>query len=379
MKKLLVIAALAALASPAFASKARLNSLGNAEHLIDPQTTFNNPSHMLWMSDFVTFETGPTTPTYSAATPPSKSASSEGGFVRSAGDARYMAYLGRDSDLTGVARQSQGFLTQENPIDLMYAMKGTWNWGVGLSLSNSDKKSTSQKQNAYGLRLGASNDLWEVYATIGLGSTATGSTGATNPGFITDTTAKYTGTTGFKVGAAYKVENLYSYLKYFQDGYKYESSAGAGLNAAVNGASTVVSQLDLGVVDHNKIDGGQWFYGVALQIYQNKMDGAANAAANSKTDAQYLPFLLGLEYDAATWATLRASVTQNVLIGTTKTAGAAPSPADSVDTISNNTTVAGGLGLHLNKFVIDGSLAASTTGNANTANLLTNVALTYNF
>ncbi len=387
MKKLLLIAAIASLASPAFASKARVNALGNAEFLIDPQTTFNNPSYMAWMADYVTFETGPTNPTYSPGlfpniqpTVPTTSVGSEGGFVRSAGDAKYMAYLGRKSDLTAVSRQVTGFLGQENPIDLMYAMKGPLNWGVGVSLSNSDKKSATatvpaQKQNAYGVRLGVSNDIWEGYAVIGLGSSATGTSGLAAFGVIQDPDAKYTGTTGFKLGAAYKVENLYNYIKYYQDGYKIDSP----LNPGFSGFNSTQSQFDIGVVDHNKIEAGQWFYGVAFQMYQSKVEGTQSAIINVKNTAQYVPFLLGVEYDAISWATVRASVTQNVLIGSTKADDDTGPRPDAQDTVSNNTVVAGGLGLHFNKFVVDGTLAASRTGNANTTDLLSNVALTYNF
>jgi len=343
MKKLLLIAAVASMATPAFASKARLNALGNAQHLIDTQTVFDNPSHMVWMSDYATFEMGQTNLTAGATA--SKSAIAEGGFVRSAGDAKYMAYLGRKSDFTAAVRPAFGFLNQENPIELDYAMKGAVNWGVGLNYSNSDKKSSSQKQSAYGVRLGASTDLWEAFAVIGLGSEATGNTAATigggAPAMAADTGSKYKGTTGFKVGGAYKMENLYSYITYYQDGFKLDSTANA---ATWDGMKMTQQQADIGIVDHNKIDGGQWFYGVAYRMFEKNREGTALKALESKTTTSSLPFLLGLEYDATSWATLRASATQNVILGTTKTE--TPTAGDA-DTIENNTTVAAGVGLKL--------------------------------
>jgi hypothetical protein len=399
MKKLLLIAALAALSNPAFASKARMTALSNADHLVDPQTAFDNPSHLALMGDYVTFEAGATTPGYSGVTvgtttweqyrngvdnPPG----AEGGFVRSAGDAKYGAYLGRRSPFTDAARGAFGFLRQDNPIELQYAMKGALNWGAALNYSSADKKSTSQKESAYGVRFGATTDTWEAFGIVGLGSTAEGASAtavlgngdANSNGIIdnadftsvaADTTAKYTGTTGFKVGGAYKMENIRVYAKYYQDGFKYE-----GANATFNGLKVDQSQADIGVVDHNKIDGGQWFYGVAVQMFNSKK---AFTALDVKTTATYLPFLVGMEYDATSWLTLRGSATQNVLLGSYKQDDGAGPYSDETDTIQNNTKVAAGLGLKFGKWAVDGSWAAQTTGAVNTTSFMTNLGMTYMF
>jgi len=396
MKKLLLIAALASLSIPAFASKARVTALGNADHLVDPQSAFDNPAHLTLMGDYVTFEAGATTPAYTGvtgtttwaeylngiATPPG----AEGGFVRSSGDAKYGAYLGRRSAFTDAARGAFGFLRQENPFELQYAMKGAINWGAALNYSSSDKKTAAQKQQAMGVRFGATTDTWEGFAVIGLGSTADGATAANilqggdaNANGIVDdvipvaadTTAKYKGTIGFKVGGAYKMENIRLYGKYYMDGFKYE-----GASATFNDLKVEQSQLDLGAIDHNKIDGGQWFYGVALQMFNAKK---SNAAIDTKTTATYLPFLVGLEYDAASWLTLRGSASQNVLLGSTKTDDGAAGFSDETDTIRNNTKVAAGLGLRFGKWTADGSWAAQTTGTVNTTNFMTNLGMTYAF
>ncbi len=400
MKKLLLIAALASLSAPAFASKARVTALGNADHLVDPQSAFDNPSHLTLMGDYVTFEAGATTPAATGvvpgtttwaeyyngiATPPG----AEGGFVRSHGDAKYGAYLGRRSPFTDVARNSFGFLRQENPIELQYAMKGAINWGAALNYSSSDQKSLGQKQSAYGIRLGATADQWEGFAVIGLASTADGAAAtrvlnsgdANGNGIIdaaTDTTAiaadssaKYKGTIGFKVGGAYKMENIRLYAKYYMDGFKYE-----GASAVFNDLKVEQNQADIGVVDHNKIDGGQWFYGVALQLFNAKK---SNSNIDTKVTATYLPFLVGLEYDATSWLTLRGSATQNVLLGSYKQDDGAAGFSDETDTIRNNTKVAAGLGLKFGKWAVDGSWAAQTTGTVNTTNLMTNLGMTYMF
>ena len=404
MKKLLLIAALASLSTPAFATKARMNALGNADHLVDTQTVFDNPADLTLMGDYVTFEAGPNTAASPTVVPGTTTYSdvsatnnpnAEGGFVRSAGDAKYGAYLGRKSPFTDKMRKAFGFLQQENPIELQYAQKGPMSWGAALNYSSSDKKTTAQKQSAFGARFGARADNWSASALVGLGSTADGASAAnllagdTDGDDIIDATeiyslaadtgAKYKGTTGFKLKGAYEMENLHLYAIHYMDGFKYENSQANATMTALHDLKVEATQTDLGVIDHNKIDGGQWFYGVALQMFTSKM---SNANIDTKTTATYLPFMVGMEYDAASWLTLRASATQNVLLGSTKTDDGAGAGVDETDTIKNNTKVAAGLGLRFGKWVADGSWSATTNataGQVNTANLMTNLGMTYMF
>ncbi len=367
MKKLILIAAVAALSTPALASKARVSSLGNAEHLVDIQKVFENPAYNNLMSDYATFEMGP-------ATTSATTAGAEGGFARSSGDAKYMMYLGRKSEGTTALRSNFGFLGIENSLEAQYAKKGEINWGAGFTYSSSDKKATTPpaKQNAMGVRFGAVTDVWEASASVGLGAKATGLGFATGAAGDDDADATMTGLMALGLKGAYKMENIYLYATYGQESAKFENAvnpAYTGFNDATLSGNT----MSLGVIDHNKMEGGQWFYGVAYQTSEAKVDGAATAANNTKTTSTQMPFLLGLEYDLNTWLTGRASVTQNVLIGSTKT-----DPNDA-NTIGNNTTVAAGLGFKMNKWIVDGSWEASNSGNVNTTNFLTNASLTYTF
>ena len=102
--------------------------------------------------------------------------------------------------------------------------------------------------------------------------------------------------------------------------------------------------------------------------------------ANAFTQEQtHLPFIIGVEADAASWLTLRASAKQNVILGSSKV-----NQGDST-TIKNNTTVALGAGLKFNKFTLDSTLAAgsvpATAGNGSidANNLMANASLTYMF
>ncbi len=410
MKKLLLIAALASMSNPAFASKARMSALGNGEHLVDAQTAFDNPAHILMMSDYVTFEAGPTnsgSPTPVAGAKWSDVSAygdvypkSEGGFTKSAGDAKYGVYFGRTSSFTQTYRGMLGFLKQENPLELQYANKGAINWGAALNYSSSDKKASSKKQTAMGARFGATTDTWEAYAIIGLGSTAKGAgagrilNGDSNQdGLVTtgeftdlaaDSTAEFKGTTGFKLQGKYKMaDGVSSFAKYQQDGFEYTSGN------TLNGMKVASSQIDLGAIDTNKLDAGNWFYGASVQMQSAKISGISGLNDKTITNT-YVPFIVGMEFDVNSTFVLRTSATQNVLIGSEKTddgngngaaAGAVGNFVDEANTVGQNTKVAAGFGIKMNKWIIDGSWAAasSTTGEFNGSSLLTNVGLTYNF
>ena len=90
MKKLLVV--VVALASVnAFATRARMNSLGNAPHIIDTYRVFMNPSDMFSVGgDYVAIESGNmnVTPNNAAPTLTAGGNDAEGMVVRSYGDAK---------------------------------------------------------------------------------------------------------------------------------------------------------------------------------------------------------------------------------------------------------------------------------------------------
>lgn len=398
MKHFLLLAAVAVLANPAFASKARMTALGNADHLVDAQTAFDNPAHLTQMGDYVTFEGGATTPAAPTATSWTdienglvENPSAEGGFVRSTGDTKYGLYFGRTSAFTNGARRSFGFLRQENPLELQYAQKGAMNWGAAFNYSSSDLKAATntKKQSAMGARFGASADNWEAFAVVGLGSSADGNDAKNIPSrdidgdgafdanelivLSADPNSKYKGTIGFKLGGAYKVDTTRMYAKYYMDGFQYEST----VNTTYNDLKMTQSQLDLGAIETMKFDAGHWFYGAAIQMFEAK---TSITAGDIKTTATYLPFLVGVEHDATSWMVLRAAVTQNVLLGSKKIDdGSLSVMPDDANTPRNNTKLAAGLGLKFGKWAVDGSWAASSTGNINTASLMTNLGMTYNF
>lgn len=395
-KSLITVSAVLAIAAPAMASKARMASLQNAASVTDTYSIFDNPAKSYLMGDFAVLEMGGGTTTATGVNTPENiitngtasaalyAPGAEGGFVKSYGDNKIGFYLGKKSPFTTQMRSLTGFVGQENPFEVMYAFQAA-DLKMGLSLSYSKtepKAATQKKQDAMGLRYGVIGSNWDAGLTFGLGSNATGKNAATIAGNATaaDADATYKGTTGFKVTGGYWFDKMYVFANYYQDGAKLESPANGNMKAEI-----AQSQYEVGVIDTMKADGMSFFYGASYIGFKSKAkDIAPGAIATSVEDAftqeqTQLPFIIGVEADAASWLTLRASAKQNVILGSSKV-----NTGDSTS-IANNTTVALGAGLKFNKFTLDSSLAAgsvpATTGNGkvDANNLMANASLTYMF
>jgi hypothetical protein len=351
MKNIMVAAAVLALATPAMASKARLQALSESPHLTDNRSGLTNPA--LMGADHVVFEMGAA---HTAMSNAAGAATAEGGFVKTHGAGKWQVYLGNDNDLS--VRDATTFTTNVNPVDIGYATKaGDMEWGLGLSYSNSDKKTAvAVKQSSTTLKAGVVTGPWDAHLNLLLADTA-------------DTaTQKFKGSTGANLFGGYTMESNYFYGEYKMTGGKIEPVGGG---AATNDQEN--STITLGYVNSMKSEGVELFYGVAYNMTTNK-----EKAADSKTETTTLPFTIGLEADATSWMVLRGSVSQNVLLGSTKTTTGGTGDAD---TTANNTTVAAGLGFKWGKTTLDATLKAATTGTIGTDgnNFLGNAGLTHTF
>ncbi len=377
MKNSLLIAAVAMMAVPAMASKARLTALNNAAHLEDIQQTFDNASKVNLHGDWLSFEMGAThsaNQASAAATTPlgpynNDAANAEGGFVRGMGDAHYGFYLGHHSNWVAEVRQPQSYvtgktyLTDENPVDLFYGSKmNDMNWGVGLHYANSDKKSTKAKQSALGLNAGVSASNWEAALNLGLTNTYKKDVVATGA-----TDVDFKGSTAIGLNGKYKMDTMTYFATANMNGGKDDN----------NNVDMTQNHYIIGVENSHKAEGVDFFYGASYDMFTVKNKASSG---DKKYDASQLPVFAGLEADATSWMVLRASVTQNFLLGTVKDEFNSTGDAD---TVSNNTVVAAGMGLKFNKLLLDGTLSkasgSSATGDINGNNFLANASVTYMF
>ncbi len=376
MKKILVV--VVALASMnAFATRARVNALGNSPHLMDTQTVYGNPADMMMMSDFVTLESGATLNDGGTVANPAvgnAGAKAEAMVTRSMGDSKMALSLGHQSEnasVFGLRRVlASGLFTnntisnQQNPVELSYGMKtADMAWGATLVYSNYNNKLTlAEKESSAGVRLGMR--MGALDAKLGLGLVNT---------YENATDGKFKGTMGISAAAGYSMDNMYAFGEVKMAGFKTE-------NAAATATAEIENQkISVGALSSHKKDGNEFFYGVALanETTKNKI------GTEEKTTAMSLPIWMGMEVDAASWLTLRGSVKQTTFINSTKTENNTPATTVDLAPGANTTEASVGAGLKWNKLTLDGSLTGLTgataaqtlDGNA----LLGQVGVTYMF
>ncbi len=381
MKQLLVIA-IALASTNAFASRARVQSLGNSAHITDTQSVYSNPAKMFLMGDFVNLESG-------AQTTTTQNANAEGLLVRSMGDAKAGLSLGHKSEnasafglralLVGGAGAPLATMNvlveQQNPLELSYGMKsGDMTWAGTFVYSNYNDKVTDAKENSMGVRLGALTGAWDFSLGLGLLNTVKGKSAVTiaPAGVTTGDEIEFKGTIGVSAFAGYTMGSLYTFGEVVLAGAKMENTTTATEMAKVDS-----TQITIGAVESVKKDGNEFFYGVSLVSSDLK-----NKTADEKTTSLSLPVIVGLEAEATSWMVLRGSLTQTVLINNSKETDTTGTTAETSPGL-NNTVAAIGAGLKFNKVTVDGSLQGLTGTAANQQldgnDLLTTVGLTYVF
>jgi hypothetical protein len=390
MKKLLVIAV--ALASVnAFATRARVNALGNSVHLIDTTTVHSNPADMFFVGgDYVTAEAGIGSSPSSDATGGNArngNNNAEGMVVRSWGDAKAGLSLGHLSPLSTQMRglaaapaangglnafPNRGNYLQQNPIGLFYGMKaGDLAWAGSLVYSNyASKTGLNEKESTLGLTGGFRMGAMDARLGLGLGNT-----------YQNDADGKFTGTNGITAAFGYWLDTTYLAANLTTAGFKIEQPAGG---PAGDKGKFQTTSIGISATNSMKKDGSEFFYGAGLQNTENKITSGTNPEVTSTVLA--LPVILGLEVDATSWLVLRGSVTQSIpLLVSSKTSSSAATTTDSAPN-ANNTTFAAGAGLKFNKISLDGTLlnnadAAGTNANqtVGTNALLAQVGMTYMF
>lgn len=365
MKKLIVVAAAVLAGSPAFASKARVNALGNSRQLVDVQYTFERPYLIHNIGELATIEWG--------AKGEGANPHAEGGFFKKADDSVYGLYFGRKSaDFSAVIQKANAaplsftVLEEQNPINVFYGMKsGDLSWGATLKYSNGKNDASDRKVSTMGLAAGVTNGVWEAELVLGLVGKSE-ETVATN-----SRTVESKGNT--KIGFGYNLnDTMHAYVDYKTVKIEGDTAAAAGVEATVE-----KTDMNLGFINTVvKNDDVNFFYGVAYS--------SSNTKDTEETST--LPVWMGIEANATSWMVMRASLQQNVLINTvtTKVANTPDSKAD-LDSIAFNV----GAGIKLGKGMLDVSFNKDNAGAAANAGkgefnyaaggFLTQAAYTYNF
>ena len=319
------------------ASKARIGSLQGADHLIDTQTVLKNPAHINSLTPFLTFEMG------------GVGSGAEGGISKKLSNGNLLGiYLGHNN--TSTRRDGSIFLEQQNPVEVIY---GVGNQGYAASLSTVDNKRSGTKETTVVLKYGITGDSWDYFGHLTLISSAE-KTGTPDQ--------KINDAPRLTLGASKKTgtDHCFARLDYG--------------NAKTEAGTVSTTTKDLGLIlgweDRSlKVTDKDIYYGFQFEYGSTDIEG-------EKISTTALPVFVGLEMNMNSWSVFRASLKQNVLIGSKKDETAANTDPEG---INNNTTVAAGLGLKHSNLTLDGILSASTTGQINGTAFLVSTAVTYNF
>ncbi len=359
MKKHIAIAAgLAVLSTSAFATKSRMEALGQSSSrgsffIEDTRNIFRNASKVNDMTNYVVTEWG----TDSAAQ------NAEGGFFRSAGQFNYGLYLNSDVN-SNASTQDVGLLDEDNRLQLFVGGDMGLKWGASVYYSSSENEQGAIKKenDTMGVSVGVSKGAMEGYANVALKDESKGGTAQAD---------KFDADSGMLIGAAYSWMDYKFYAEYAKDGYE-QTVAGAKKD---NEFSSIV----VGVGHNHEVSATSRIF---TQVqYETNKDETTTAGTKVETKNSNLPLTIGFEADATSWLALRGSISQNIVLGTEKVGGKKKT--------NGTTDVAAGATLNFGKLKVDGMIgttsndrtaaAASENGTLALDNVMTKVAVHYWF
>jgi hypothetical protein len=363
----LALVLISIVSTSAFASKARLQALGQNEngsyYLKDNRNIFLNPAFLNDTADFANFEWG-------ATTRPDSNPNAEGGFIQTHNDMKYGIQLGRETQMetnVGYANGlggTTGLAAPEDTLELLIGGNAGMKWGGSFTYQRSKNDVDAypkDESSGYELRGGVSQDKFDAYARLNLFNDSKHETAA-------GTDDKLEGTFGLRAGGSYRLaadQTLYGELNWedFEnkdtpETYKYDIT---GQGVTVGYARTIAKEGNT-----------TFFHSIAFAWEKNEAKEKVGGTSQ-KTESFYFPLTIGVESDATNWMVLRGSVSQNVLIAQTKAGD------DKTENYPNSTTVAAGTGFKFNAFTVDATFAGSSNGQINAVNFLSNVGMTYNF
>jgi hypothetical protein len=400
---LALVLGMSIIASPAFASRARLESLGESKlgsyYIQDSRNIFLNPAQIVHYKKKLWLELGAeqvgaadAASTYGQTTPATNANGfinrPQGGFTSNFGDFTYGLYMNQTSDraILGI-QQANGavallapafgnnyFLAPDSQLEAFIGGEAGLNWGFSAFYAgNDDKNATTflgRTSKLVGVRLGvelASN--LQLFSTVGI----TSSSKVNNA-----TQDEVKGKVSVDLGATYGMNDMTLFAKFMN----------WGSDILFAGQTTEARNLQFGV-------GAGWKHEMSKTVTSfARLEGDySNLRAGGSTNRSWnIPAVVGAEAAALSWLTIRGSVAQSI-VGQSNIFGARTS-------FGGTTTVAAGLGVTVGDVVIDGLVATDGSNNPNANSqsgsglgtapqtntgfgfgngMLTRVGMTYNF
>jgi len=173
MKKQVVVAlGLAVLATPAFATKARLQALGEyvggSFYVNDNRNIFLNAAHVKNHKDLVTFETGNSNSDAADGSDSAGAPRPEGGLFKAMGNMVYGIHLGNESVTADTLRSFAGVESEQNNVDLFVAGDAGVKWGAGVTYGHVTETETVNNSDVLRTRFGVIAGDVEGFANISL-------------------------------------------------------------------------------------------------------------------------------------------------------------------------------------------------------------------
>ncbi len=413
MKKiLLTTAALATLSSSVYATKARIEALGEDagdNYLVEDQRRiFTNAAHIHNYMNSLTFEwgeKGTALDTDSETNP-----QAQGGFITKCGSFACGIYLGDQSNtiralrVVGTDINSTSFSplrANDNTVSLFFGGGSSMKWGAALNYSSNEDKSVANEvasEEALSLNFGALTDKWEAYATVGLGNEAEFSSGFTG----VSAAQKFDGDLGLRIGGNYKLSNDKEAYVTFKK-IDWTSTSGTTETEGAFLSYQVGYQKDFGNAFVRA-----FYESIKIEFERSGVDTA-------EVKRNKLPVVIGYEGKANSWLTLRGSITHNLmgkveasnLSNFLSTAGSfatnshlqvansynayasGTSYLEGEKTLANSTVVNAGASLNFGKLSLDGAIGTTGASRSGTSaadegvlafdNLFTRVGMHYSF
>lgn len=357
MKKQIAIAmGLAVISGSAFATKARLEALGEDQYgsqfISDNRNVFLNAATVNFHKDLVYMEFGSSDSTGSQAfegvtlgteTDQDLSASpkAEGGFFKASGNMVYGVVFGNESNTSNGLRtlaMGANAVHEENNFDVFVGGDAGVQWGASLSYSDSkDQQSGADtEQKAMRARLGVISGDISGFANINLQNHAENGSD------------EFDGQSGFQVGGTYEMNDVYYMLQHRS--FKGEDGDGDEISIAKTWIGTAKAYK---LNDKSNVWLSAWY---KTEETENDFDAIL---ATGKTKTDFIPVTLAAEVSVKEWLALRGSVGHTIW-GT--------SEDDNGDEATvNNTFVNAGASLIFGDFQVDG-LIGNVTSDASGAN-----------
>lgn len=369
MKKILLLA-VSFFTVNVFATKARILSLGRSMHVVDYQDMPTNPMRV-HLPSAVILETGITNSVTNRD-------NAEAVVVYKLNDKSSMAAaVGKSDDPAFIGRSFMNSIvgagTYRNPQNAIHGIYGLraedgTKYSMGASYSNYNDKLIPEKESSSGLFAGMATGPHIWWASYGLANT------------VEKATQKFNGGGALRASGRYMVgEWLY--------GVDLANWIAKSSTSGTDNESYGIQTVQFRVVNSQKKDGTDVFYGVGIASNVVDCKTKASTACSTKYSSLVLPVIIGIEVNAADWLTVRGAVTQNVLLATNKDEIGLPAASGFANTTGaatdfgnapNSTAVSAGLGFKLKKELsLDGTLATATTQNIDTNNFLVQVGATY--